>query len=74
VLKILEKRFEAYNADSPEAKSVIDLVQAALVSILKLCRASSKLSGDGADWPRITEGAKETRRATCQRLDCKELF
>jgi hypothetical protein len=50
------------------------MVRGALAYIVKLCCASSKLKGDGADWVKIMEEAEEVRIAACQELDGKVFF
>jgi hypothetical protein len=74
VLKTLNKRYEAFVAESQEAHSVTNLVCVALVNILKSCRASSNLNGDGEDCLGITEEAEENRRAVCQHVDDRDVF
>jgi hypothetical protein len=43
VLKTHDQRHGALVALSPEAKPMVDLVRVALINIVKLCHASSKL-------------------------------
>lgn len=59
VLKLSDKRHEAFGADSLEAKHEIDLARGVLVNILKMCRVSFKSNGGGEDWLRIVEEADE---------------
>jgi hypothetical protein len=42
VLKLLDKRYEAFVADLPEPKPMISLVHVTLMNILHLCCASCK--------------------------------
>jgi hypothetical protein len=73
MLNTLDKRYEALVAEYLEANPVIELIRAALVNILKLCRASSKLHGGGEDLLKVTEEAEGNRRAIYQYLYGKQL-
>jgi hypothetical protein len=50
---MIEQEVEAFVAASLEAEPMTNLVFTALVNILKLCHASSRMYRDGADWLRI---------------------
>jgi hypothetical protein len=53
---------------------VMNTDSAVLGKIMKLCRATSNLNGDGEDWLIVTGEAECNRKAACQHLDDKEHF
>jgi len=55
VLKTHDQRHGALVALSPEAKPMVDLVRVALINIVKLCHASSKLHWDDEHGIKVTE-------------------
>jgi hypothetical protein len=50
---------EKSSSPSHQTKPVINLVRKALIKVLKLCKASSKLNGDVEEWIKIMEALEE---------------
>jgi hypothetical protein len=73
VVKTLEKQYDAFVQETPEAQPVINEVRGALANTFKVFCASSKLNRYGADWVKIMQEA-EVSLAACQELDGKEFF
>jgi hypothetical protein len=49
------------------------MLRAILANIMKLCHASSKLNGNGADWIKTLEEMEKQRQFICQQLYGEEL-
>jgi hypothetical protein len=57
---------EDFSRESPDAKSVIDLVSTALKHTIKLRRSSSRLNRDCLDWLLVMEKAEASMYAVYQ--------
>jgi hypothetical protein len=57
VVKTLEKQYDAFVQETPEAQPVINTVRGALANTVKVFCASSKLNGYGVDWVKVMKKA-----------------